>query len=80
MTASVTDHVTQRQTCKTKTKTDFFGLRAVLSYDQRSQTTSLRHTSFGSLMVLVGWREVNLAHKSPASSVPRGSALGTRQA
>ena len=40
----------QYQTCKTKTKTktteyktktDFFGLRLVLSYDGRSQTTSL---------------------------------------
>ena len=34
---------TQHQTCKTKTniKTDFVGLRLVLSYDRRSQTTSL---------------------------------------
>ena len=32
---------TRHQTCKIKTKTDFFGLRPVLSQDRRSQTTSL---------------------------------------
>ena len=45
MTTSVTRSrfTKQHQNCKTKTdtKTDFFGLRPVLSYDRRSQTTSL---------------------------------------
>ena len=45
MTTSVTRScfTTQHQTCKTKakTKTDFFGLRPILSQDRRSQTTSL---------------------------------------
>jgi len=43
MTTSVTRpcFTTQHQTCKTKTKTEIFGLRPVLSLDRRSQTTSL---------------------------------------
>jgi len=43
MTTSVTRpcFTKRHQNCKTKTKTDYFGLRPVLSKDRWSQTTSL---------------------------------------